>query len=71
MVDLKRELQFQHNGLKIAMELRYITHLIKHVGKLHSTVIIVLTNHDYKNKLTKLGIREYEELHYTGTYLTI
>lgn len=70
IADLRHELEFQNTGLRINTEPRYMTHPSKRVWKLHSSVIIALTDRELYNQLIKHGALVFGEVYKTGTYLT-
>ncbi|KAL0630359.1 hypothetical protein Q9L58_010794, partial [Maublancomyces gigas] len=57
MADLKRELEYCNRDLHIITEPRYLTHPDKRQGKLHSSVVVSITDKEMYNKMAKNGIK--------------
>ncbi|KAL0630255.1 hypothetical protein Q9L58_010898 [Maublancomyces gigas] len=70
MADLKKEIEFSNRDLHIITEPRYLTHPDKRQGKLHSSVVVSITDKEMYNKMTKNGVKLFGAVHKTGTYLT-
>lgn len=62
---LQQELKFGNTGLTIATNLGYMTNPDKRKNKLHSLVIIVLTNKELNNKYHQNGIKMLGQIHKT------
>ncbi|KAL0630291.1 hypothetical protein Q9L58_010862, partial [Maublancomyces gigas] len=65
MADLKRELEYCNRDIHIITEPRYLTHPDKRQGKLHSSVVVSITDKEMYNKMTKNGVKIFGAVHKT------
>lgn len=69
MEGLKRELELGNTDLHITTSPQNITHTSKREGKLHSSIVISLTDKDMCTKLSKLGVKIFGVTHISRTFI--